>query len=251
MAFMDAHMARKRRSPIDELPPGFEILHEDRDVLVIHKPSGWLTMGTERQQLRTAYFVMSAYVKRGQAKSPHRIFIVHRLDRDTSGVLIFAKTEKAKTTLQEQWQDTEKVYLAVVEGQVQPKSAVLENLLDEKSAVHRVWVTPNKQKGRLAKTEYQVLKQTKARALLKVDLHTGRKHQIRVQLAEAGYPISGDKVYGQPKQQQRFLALHAWSLSFNHPYSGKRMSFAAEPPSYFSKLVGPYRLPEAGEKCEE
>jgi len=244
-------MAKKRRDPKSELPPGFDILHEDRDILVIHKPAGWLTMGTERQQLRTAYFVMSAYVKRGQAKSPHRVFIVHRLDRDTSGVLIFAKTEEAKEKLQSQWADTEKVYLAVVEGKVQPRETILENLLDEKSAVHRVWVTPNKQKGRLARTEYRVLKQTKARALLQVDLHTGRKHQIRVQLAEAGYPISGDKVYGEPKQRQRYLALHAWSLSFDHPYNGKRMRFAADAPGYFSKLVGPIRWPnDQGNQAE-
>jgi len=223
-------MAKKRRDPKSELPPGFDILHEDRDILVIHKPAGWLTMGTERQQLRTAYFVMSAYVKRGQAKSPHRVFIVHRLDRDTSGVLIFAKTEEAKEKLQSQWADTEKVYLAVVEGKVQPRETILENLLDEKSAV---------------------LKQTKARALLQVDLHTGREHQIRVQLAEAGYPISGDKVYGEPQQRQRYLALHAWSLSFDHPYNGKRMRFAADAPGYFSKLVGPIRWPnDQGNQAE-
>lgn len=221
------------------LARGLEILYEDRDILVVDKPSGLLTVGTDREKSRTAYFALTDYVRKGAAKSRNRIFIVHRLDRDTSGVLVFAKNEGAKFCLQRRWDETKKRYLAVVHGKCERRSETITTYLAENSA-HGVYSTSNSKRGKLSHTVYTVLKETKDFALLDVELLTGRKHQIRVHLADSGHPVVGDKKYGRADRAHRRLALHARSLSFRHPFSGEDLTFEAKAPTYFKELVGSF-----------
>jgi RluA family pseudouridine synthase len=229
-----------RKHPIPgsrNLPQGLVILHEDRDVLVVDKPAGLLTMGTNRDKERTAYYILMDYVRKGEAKSRNRVFIVHRLDRDTSGVLVFARNEEAKFRLQDQWDETRKKYLAVVHGKLKKSSDTITTYLAENDALV-VYSTADPAKGKLSHTAYRVLRETKDFSLLEVDLLTGRKNQIRVHLAGIGHPIVGDKKYGKGDKTHPRLALHAWSITFNHPYSGKPLTFTAKVPGHISKLVG-------------
>ena len=213
------------------------ILYEDRDVLVVDKPAGLLTMGTDSEKTRTAYFFLTDYVRKGYSKSRNRIFIVHRLDRETSGILIFAKNVETKFRLQDQWKDTKKKYLAVVHGQCGKTSGTITTYLAENKA-HVVYSTSDKAKGKLSSTAYTVLKQTKDFALLELDLLTGRKHQIRVHLAGIGHAVVGDHKYGTGDREETRLALHASSISFKHPSIGQQLTFESKIPAYFSQLVG-------------
>ena len=226
-----------KRSRPGFLPHGLAILHEDGDILVVDKPAGLLTIGTERDKSRTAYYVLTDYVRKGCARSRNRVFIVHRLDRETSGILVFAKNEAAKLRLQGAWGETEKSYLAVVHGRCEKSAETITTYLAENRA-HVVYSTPDPAQGKLARTAYKVLKQTKTFSLLEVNLLTGRKNQIRVHLAGIGHPIVGDRKYGREKDPYPGLALHARSISFSHPVSGQRLTLAAKVPAYFHKLVG-------------
>jgi RluA family pseudouridine synthase len=227
---------RKRSRP-GRLPHGLVILHEDRDLLVVDKPPGLLTVGTETDKSRTAYFILTDYVRQGNARCRNRLFVVHRLDRETSGVLIFAKSEAAKHRLQSAWSETEKKYLAVVHGRCKRQSETITTYLAENKA-YVVYSTPDPAKGKLSRTAYRVLKQTKDFALLEVTPLTGRKNQIRVHLAGIGHPIVGDRKYGSAHDCHAGLALHAWLISFAHPFSGQRLTLAAKVPSHFHKLIG-------------
>jgi RluA family pseudouridine synthase len=218
-------------------PKDVGILYEDSDILVAVKPPGLLTMGTERDKSRTLYAMLTAYVRKGCAKSPKRGFIVHRLDRDTSGIVIFAKSMEAKLRLQGRWEKTEKTYIAVVHGRCKKREATISTYLAENKA-HVVYSTADPAKGRLSHTAYRVLKDTDECSLLEVDLLTGRKHQIRVHLASIGHPVMGDAKYGKRKKAYNRLALHAKSISFTHPISGERLTFDTGMPEYFNKLVG-------------
>lgn len=219
------------------LAKGLVIVYEDRDILVVDKPSGLLTVGTDREKSRTAYFILTNYVRKGQYRSRDRVFIVHRLDREASGILIFAKNEQAKLRLQAQWNETEKKYLAVVHGKCKKSSETISTYMAENKA-QVVYSTPDPSKGKLSHTAYKVLRQTKDFALLEVDLLTGRKNQIRVHLAGIGHPIVGDKKYGKGSESYKHLALHARSISFKHPTTSEPLTFAAKVPGYFTKLVG-------------
>jgi 23S rRNA pseudouridine1911/1915/1917 synthase len=219
------------------LPRGLAILYEDRDLLVVDKPAGLLTVATDREKERTAYFALTDYVRKGVAKSRNRIFIVHRLDRDTSGVLVFAKTAEAKIGLQGRWDETQKRYLAIVHGPCAKRAETITTYLAE-NRTHGVYSTTDPAKGKWAQTAYTVLKETKGFALLDVALLTGRKHQIRVHLADRGHPVVGDTRYGRANRVHRHLALHARSLSFRHPVTGDEFTFEATAPAYFTALIG-------------
>jgi RluA family pseudouridine synthase len=218
-------------------PKDVSILYEDSDILVAVKPPGLLTMGTERDKSRTLYAMLTAYVRKGYSRSPKRIFIVHRLDRDTSGIVIFAKSIEAKLRLQGQWEETEKKYIAVVQGRCEKREATISTYLAENKA-HVVYSTADSTKGKLSRTAYRVLKETKDCSLLEINLLTGRKHQIRVHLAEIGHPVMGDEKYGEGKKTCGRLALHAKSVSFTHPVSGERLTFDTGFPEYFNKRFG-------------
>ena len=229
---------RQQYSPSGKrLPGGLAVLHEDRDIIVVDKPPGLLTISTDREKSRTAYFILTDYVRKGVAKSRNRIFIVHRLDRETSGILIFAKNEEAKFRLQSQWQDTKKQYLAVVHGRCEKQAETITTYLAENQA-HGVYTTQDARNGKLARTAYRVLKRTKEFSLLEVNLLTGRKHQIRVHLAGIGHPVVGDERYGKEHNRHQRLALHAQSISFAHPFSSEPLSFDTKVPDYFTALVG-------------
>jgi tRNA pseudouridine32 synthase/23S rRNA pseudouridine746 synthase/23S rRNA pseudouridine1911/1915/1917 synthase len=230
-------MHRHTRSTSKSLPGGLTILHEDRDIIVVDKPAGLLTISTDRDRSRTAYFILTDYVRKGVAKSKNRIFIVHRLDRETSGILIFAKNEEAKFRLQSQWQDTKKKYLAVVHGQCEKRAETITTYLAENQA-HCVYTTNDARKGKLAHTAYKVLKENKNFSLLEINPLTGRKHQIRVHLAAIGHPVVGDPRYGQERKVSNRLALHAKSISFAHPFSGESLTFTTKVPVFFTTLVG-------------
>lgn len=226
-----------KRPALKHQPRGLKVLYEDRDVIVVEKPSGLLTIGTDRDKLRTVHSILNDYVRKGDPRSRNRIYIVHRLDRDTSGILVLAKSEPVKMFLQEKWQETDKRYLTVVHGILEPKTGTISSYLAENSAF-TVYSTQDATLGKLSHTEYTVLKEARGLTLLEIHLLTGRKHQIRVHLSEKGHPVAGDKRYGKGNDGFGTLALHARSLSFNHPVSGKRMSFETGLPDFVTRLFG-------------
>jgi len=219
------------------LQRGLALLYEDKDILVVNKPAGLLTIASDSEKTRTAYFILTDYVRKRHSKARNRIFIVHRLDRETSGILVFAKTIEAKLHLQQHWNTTHKKYLAVVHGRMEKETEIISSYLAENNA-HLVYSTSDRSKGRLARTAYRVLEQTKDLTLLEIDLLTGRKHQIRVHLAGIGHPVVGDTKYGKEKRGQHNLALHACSLSITHPFTRERLTFKATAPGYFNQFVG-------------
>jgi 23S rRNA pseudouridine1911/1915/1917 synthase len=219
------------------LPRGLIILHEDDDILVVEKPAGFLTMGTEKEKTRTVYHALTDYVRRGIAWSRERVFIVHRLDRDTSGLLVFARNIRAKTALQGNWKNTRKKYLAIVHGRCEKAEETITSYLAE-NAAGVVYSTPDVSKGKLSHTGYRVLRLGRNHSLLEVDPKTGRKNQIRVHLADIGHPVVGDSKYGTPDKSRKRLALHAATLTFHHPSNGKVMSFETPAPEYFEQILG-------------
>jgi tRNA pseudouridine32 synthase/23S rRNA pseudouridine746 synthase/23S rRNA pseudouridine1911/1915/1917 synthase len=229
----------KSKRRVRPLALGLTILYEDRDVLLVDKPAGVLSMASERERERTAYFVMMDYVRKGNPKSHNRVFIVHRLDRETSGVLLLAKSEDAKRKLQENWEDADKRYLAVVRGRVKQDKGTIESYLAENVA-HMVYCTDDHTRGKLARTDYRVIKRTESRTLVQVRLLTGRKNQIRVHFADQGHAIIGDRKYGDKKDPVRQLALHALAIEFPHPHSGELVRCTAPVPRLFENLVGPF-----------
>ena len=218
------------------LPRGLTILFEDDDILVVDKTSGLLSMSNAKTRDRTAYFILNNYVRKGNAKSRKRIFIVHRLDRDTSGVLVFAKSEKNKRFLQDEWKNFSKKYYAVIHGNMEEKEGVLSSYLAE-NIVHKMYSTEDQKLGKLAKTGYKVIQESNKFSLVEIDLLTGRKNQIRVQFADAGCPVAGDSVYSEKDKRIKRLTLHAGSLNIVHPGTKEKMTFEAKIPVYFQLLL--------------
>jgi tRNA pseudouridine32 synthase/23S rRNA pseudouridine746 synthase/23S rRNA pseudouridine1911/1915/1917 synthase len=213
------------------------ILHEDKEIIVVVKPAGLLTVGTERDKTRTAHYLLNDYVRKGDPKSRNRVYVVHRLDQDTSGILLFAKSETAKNFLQENWDSTDKHYLAIVHGRLTPSEGTITSFLTE-NAAQRVYSTPDPAQGKLSSTEFKVLQESrKGFSLVEIHLLTGRKHQIRVHFAERGHPVVGDKKYNSNAAVANRLALHARSLAFTHPFNGRRMLFDTGMPEDFVRLL--------------
>lgn len=226
-----------KRPALKYQPRGLTVIYEDKDVIVVEKPSGLLTIGTDRDKSRTVHTILNEYVRKGDPRSRNRIYIVHRLDRETSGILVLAKSEPVKISLQENWQESDKRYLTVVHGILEPKTGTISSYLAENSAF-TVYSTPDATLGKLSHTEYTVLKEARGLTLLEIHLLTGRKHQIRVHLSEKGHPVAGDKRYGTGNDGFGTLALHTRSLSFTHPVSGKRMIFETGLPDFVTRLFG-------------
>lgn len=237
-------MLNQKRPPAKYQPKGLPVLYEDRDVIVVEKPCGLLTIGTDRDKTRTVHTILNDYVRKGDPRSRNRVYIVHRLDRETSGILVLAKSETAKIFLQEHWQETDKHYFTIVYGELKPKTGTISSYLTENNAF-KVYSTPDPALGKLSHTEYAVVKETRGLSLLDIHLLTGRKHQIRVHLSEKGHPVVGDKKYGKGNDSYGTLALHAGSLSFTHPANGKRLTFTTGIPEFFTRLVGKTDLPAA------
>lgn len=225
-----------KRPPKRFQPKGLSILYEDFDIIVVDKMSGLLSISNEQTKDNTAYFRLNTYVRKGNQKSRKRVFIVHRLDKDTSGVLVFAKSEVAKQFLQNEWKDFRKMYYAVVQGELKDKEGVISSYLAENS-FHKMYSVPDPNKGVLAKTKYKVLKSTKHYSLLEIILLTGKKNQIRVHFSEKGCPVAGDKKYGAAKTSVKRLTLHAASMTILHPVTKQKMTFESEMPAYFNSLM--------------
>jgi tRNA pseudouridine32 synthase/23S rRNA pseudouridine746 synthase/23S rRNA pseudouridine1911/1915/1917 synthase len=229
-------MIKKRHPTRKYLSRGLEILYEDGDILVVDKPAGLLTVGTKDHKLKTAEYILTDYLRKGILKSRKRIFVVHRLDQWTSGVMIFAKSKEAMWLLKARWKDTGKKYIAVVHGHLDQKEGIITSYLAEDKA-HDVYSTTDATRGKLSHTGYKVLKETKRFSLLGIRLLTGRKNQIRVHMADRGHPVVGDRKYGKIMDGYERLALHSKSISFKHPTSGEQMTFETKVPNYFNNLI--------------
>jgi len=229
-------MSESFRIPSRHQPKGFRILYEDRDIIVGNKAAGVLAVSAPHEKIHTAHHALNQYVRKGNSRSHNRVFVVHRLDQDTSGVMVFAKTFEAQKFLKDNWAQNQKQYWAVVSGQLKEKQGEITSFLDDQEYV--VHSTSDKIKGKLARTAYTVLKENKRFSLVEIDLLTGKRNQIRVHFAEKGHPLVGDHKYGQPGTKFRQLALHAKSITLTHPFSKERLTFTAPVPEYFASLMG-------------
>jgi 23S rRNA pseudouridine1911/1915/1917 synthase len=212
------------------------IVFEDEHIIVIDKNAGLLSMASDNEKYLTAYNILSSYVK--QQNPSNRIFIVHRLDRDTSGLMMFARSEKIQSLLQRDWKHnvTARTYVALVEGEVaEPEGVVKSYIFESKALV--MHTTRNSEKGDLAITRFRKLKSNKEFSLLEVTLETGKKNQIRLHMQELGHSIAGDKKYGASTSPIGRLGLHASVLAFIHPVTGKEMRFESKVPAKFRRLV--------------
>lgn len=213
-----------------------KLVYEDDDIIVVNKGYGLLSMGTDKVREGTAYSILREYLK---TKDPrNKIFIVHRLDQHTSGLMVFAKSIEAKEALQHNWNNMvlRRQYVCVVEGKVVPPEGEVRGLLAE-NAQHIVYVTDDKNIGKPALTRYETLEAGNGYTLLQVALETGRKNQIRVHMKEIGHPIVGDRKYGAKTSPIGRLALHAMTLRFVHPITRKLMDFATPVPAPFLSMV--------------
>jgi 23S rRNA pseudouridine1911/1915/1917 synthase len=211
----------------------FNIIYEDKDIIVIDKPAGMLSVSTGGGEENTAYRLVNDYLRNKRG----RVWIVHRLDRETSGVMLFAKSEKIKLKLQDNWEDMAVVrgYVAVVDGKVKvPERKITSWLKQTKSLV--VYSSNRENDGKLAITNYRVLQIADKFSLLELSLETGRKNQIRVHMKDIGHSVVGDKKYGSLTNPFNRLGLHASLLTIKHPTSGENMNFESGIPGVFIKL---------------
>lgn len=216
--------------------PRLQIVYEDDDIIVVNKGYGLLSMGTDKKKDGTAYSLLRDYLKRKDPRN--KIFIVHRLDQHTSGLMMFAKNIRAKEEMQHNWNNMvlERKYIAIVEGALEPEEGTIRSYLTENSA-HEVYSTKNPEEGQLAVTHYKTLKKRGPYSMVELSLATGRKNQIRVHMKEAGHVIVGDRRYGAGASPIHRLALHAQTLRFVHPVTRRDMNFTSPLPAGFSRLV--------------
>jgi 23S rRNA pseudouridine1911/1915/1917 synthase len=216
---------------------GVEIVFEDKDILVINKDAGLLTIANNKETKKTAYAILSEHVKKKNKDA--KIFIVHRLDRETSGLLLFAKSEEIKVKLQENWNDNilERTYLALIEGKLEKPHGVYTSFLIESPSSLLVHSSQNAAKGQKAVTHYKTIVSKRGVSLMEVNLETGRKNQIRVHFQDLKHPVVGDKKYGATNHSLGRLGLHAKVLAFKHPKTGNVVRFESETPKKFLKLL--------------
>ena len=211
------------------------IIYEDNEFIVINKPSGLLSIASDKEKGSTAYRMLSDYV---QQKDKHnRIFVVHRLDEDTSGVLMVAKNPNIQKLLQDNWNDlvTKRGYYAITDGVFTKKEGTIKSFL-KKNAQNLMYSSKKDGDGQLAITHYKVLKENELYSLLDVNIDTGRKNQIRVHLGDLNHHVIGDDKYGEPSNPINRLGLHAYCLELTHPITSKKMKFTAPIPKEFGTL---------------
>ena len=211
-----------------------DIVYEDKSIIVVNKPSHLLTISTDNEKEKTLFHKVLMYEKRKNKNN--KVFIVHRLDKDTSGLVLFSKDEKLKYKLQNNWdKEAKRGYVAIVHGKTKDKETLKSYLAETKTLM--VYSTDEKN-GKLAITEYEKIKENKKFTLLKIKIKTGRKNQIRVQLSDNNNPIIGDKKYGKDKfDPLRRLCLHANYLEIVHPVTNKKMVFETEIPKEFISFM--------------
>jgi 23S rRNA pseudouridine1911/1915/1917 synthase len=217
------------------LPQGLTILHEDVDVIVVWKANGLLTVATERESENTAQAYLNIYLG---ARREERIHVVHRLDRETSGVLVFAKNFHAREQLKEQFaaHSVDRLYIGIIEGRMDPASGTIRSYLLERKDLRMQSVEAHPD-AKLAVTHYRTIANSDPYSVLEVTLETGRKNQIRAHLSEAGHAVVGDQLYGSTTNPLGRLGLHAKLLGFKHPTTGKKMTFTAPLPKSFRDLL--------------
>lgn len=219
--------------------PRLKLLYEDDDVIVVEKGYGLLSVNIpnpSKKKIESAYDILRDYLKRKDPRN--KLYVVHRLDRDTSGVMMFAKTEEAQETLRHNWNNfvLERLYVAVLEGFVKEDEGTIKSRLTENSQ-YLVYSTEREDEGRLAVTRFKVVGRGHGLSLVEFTLDTGRKNQIRVHSAEMGHPIMGDRKYGARHSRLNRLCLHAKTLRFAHPRTRKDMYFESPVPVGFYKSI--------------
>ncbi len=212
-----------------------DIIYEDKNILVINKPAGLLTISTPKEKERTLFHEVSDYVKKSNPKA--KVFIIHRLDKDTSGIVIFAKSQTIKFKYQNNWDNLvqKRGYVAVVKGNLDKKKDTIKSYLKE-TKTFLVYSTNDQKNGKLAITDYEVMKENKYYSMLNINIKTGRKNQIRVHMNDIGHPIIGDKKYGNVKSPLNRMGLHANVLVVTNPVTKKKMEFVAKTPKSFDIL---------------
>ena len=208
-----------------------DIIYEDKEILVINKEPNLLTIATDKRETNTLYNKASEYVKKQYPKN--KVFIVHRLDKDTSGIVLLAKNMEIKKKLQNNWSSVKREYIAIVKGKMPKNKDTLKSYLKESNTLN-VYSTKDSKNGKLAITEYEVLQSNNKYSLLKINIKTGRKNQIRVQLSDINHPIIGDKKYGSKSSEIKRLALHASLVEYK--INNKQYQFKAEYPKDFIKF---------------
>lgn len=215
--------------------PMLKILYEDAYIIVVEKKEGLLSVATERQKERTAQHILNEYVKR--IHKGNRIYVVHRLDRETSGIMMYAKDEKTQHTLRDNWHDLvrDRRYVTIVQGEMeQDEGTVCSWLTDRKLYVSS---SPTDDGGKYSVTHYHTIKRANGFSLLELQLETGRKNQIRVHMQSLGHPVVGDERYGCEMNPLGRLALHAFKLCFYHPVTHEWMEFETPYPTPFKTLM--------------
>ena len=228
---------RETKIKVPKIKNSLNIIYEDNDLIVVNKPYGLLSIATKEEKEYTLYHFVSDYLK--SKNKNNKVFIIHRLDKDTSGIVIFAKNQNTKNLFQNNWDKIVKMrkYYAVVNGTLKDKEGTIKNYLVENDKSFMVYSTKNKNEGKLSITDYKVLKENKDYSLLDIDIKTGRKNQIRVSFKDLGNPIVGDKKYGDGKSLIKRMALHQYKVELIDPRKNKKIIFKTEMPTIFKKLI--------------
>lgn len=221
-------------APLESDKLSIPIIHEDDDIIVIDKPAGMLSISTDKERENTAFHIVNDYMKRRSG----RVFIVHRLDRETSGVMLLAKNERTKLALQDEWDERarQRGYLAVVEGRVETPEGKISSWLKQTKTL-LVYSSDKKGDGKLAITNYRTLQTSDSYSLLDISLETGRKNQIRVHMHDLGHPVAGDKKYGALTDPFKRLGLHAHLLIVKHPVTGEELRLESAMPGAFKSVL--------------
>ncbi|MBN2764828.1 MAG: RluA family pseudouridine synthase [Paludibacteraceae bacterium] len=232
----DTVLVSSARGNIELTHPKLKIIFEDQYLIVVEKKEGLLTVSTGKSDETTAFSILKNYVKK--ALPQNRIYVVHRLDRETSGIIMFAKTREIQLALQENWHRviTRRVYVALVEGKVEKPKDTIVTWLTENEKSLKIHSSNVDNGGQQAVTHYRTLKANDRFSLLEVELETGRKNQIRVHMQDIGHPIAGDKKYGSEISPIGRMGLHARVLAFIHPMSLENVTFETQVPKKFSSL---------------
>ena len=236
MPLMQNSPKKFKSSPKRFHPKGLTILYEDHDILIVDKIHGMPVSSPDKEELRTALCLLNDYVRKGNPKSHLQVFPVHRLDKDTSGILVLAKSAQAQKFLKDEWKNFRKKFVAVVHGYMPEEEGMITSYLAENSAL-RIYSVQDPEKGKYAKTGYRVIRESSAYNLLEIDLFTANKDQIRVHLAITGCPVVGDKKYGERAAGIKRLTLHASSITLLHPHTKEKMTFDSKVPPYFNFLM--------------
>lgn len=217
-----------------KIRPPLPVLYEDEALLVVVKPAGMLTVGDRGEGGTSCYRQMLEYVKE-RSKGRERLYVVHRLDREVSGILLFAKSEKLQEEIKSRWPESRKQYYALVEGEPKEEKGTVRSWLME-GHDQRVFSVREQEGAKLAVTHYRVMDRVPGYTLLEVELETGRKNQIRVHLSEMGCPVVGDRRYGADSRYERRIRLHAFYLAIRHPVTGRIAEFKSPMPKGFLVL---------------